>query len=109
MNSTRVYHTATLLPDRTVLVTGGITEQSGNLDSHGSATDSTEIYDPSIVTWTLTSPLNTPRFSHKAVLLPSGQILALGGSTNEDNPGLASTELFDPTIGPSAGSWTFTG
>jgi N-acetylneuraminic acid mutarotase len=109
MHSTRVYHTATLLPGGSVLVIGGITDHTGNLDSNGTATNSTEFYNPSNDTWTATAALNTPRFGHRAVLLPSGQILAAGGATNEDNPGLSSTELFDPTIGPSTATWTLTG
>jgi len=41
--------------------------------------------------------------------MPNGQILAVGGATNENDSGLSSTEVFDPTIGPSTGSWNFTG
>jgi len=109
MHSPRVYHTATLLPNGTVLVAGGITDHSGNLGSNGSATNSAEIYDPTTDTWTLTGALNTPRFAHRAVLMASGQILAVGGASNENDSGLSSTEVFDPTIGPSTGSWNFTG
>ncbi len=109
MHSTRAFQTATLLPNGSLLVAGGITDHIGNGSSDGSATNSTEIYDPSADSWTLTGALNTPRFAHRAVLLPSGQILAVGGGTNENEPGLSSTELFDPTISPSTGSWNFTG
>jgi len=109
MNSARVYHTATLLPDGTVLVSGGLTDHTGNVSSDGSATNSTEIYNPATDTWTLIGALNTARFGHRSILLPGGQILAVGGGTNESDPGLGSTELYDPTISPSTGSWTLTG
>jgi N-acetylneuraminic acid mutarotase len=109
MHSTRVYHSATLLPDGTVLVAGGITDLAGDVGSDGSATNSTDIYYPSTDTWILTGALNTPRAGQRAVLLPGGEILAVGGGTNENDPGLSSTELFDPTISPSTGAWTYTG
>jgi N-acetylneuraminic acid mutarotase len=50
------------------------------------------------------SPMNIARFGHTATLLPNGKVLVAGGS-DDNNNGLASAELFDPTTG----KWTETG
>ena len=50
LNTGRVYHTATLLPDGKVLVAGG-------LDNSGCLT-SAELYDPANGTWSATGSLN---------------------------------------------------
>ena len=42
--------------------------------------------------------LATPRFKHTVVLLPSGEALVLGG-TSDDRHLLRSTEIFDPVRG----------
>src|SRR5262249_27700674 len=56
LNTGRVFHTATLLPNEKVLVTGG---QGG--------AESAELYDPATGTWSFTGSLNTPRgFDHTA-------------------------------------------
>jgi len=54
-------------------------------------------------TWTNTGSLNTPRASHTATLLPSGDVLVVGG---QDATGdLASAELYTP----ATGMWTAAG
>jgi N-acetylneuraminic acid mutarotase len=102
MSTLRADHTATLLPNGRVLVTGGQTDSTGNL------TNSVEVYDPVAGTWSLTNSLATARFLHTATLLPSGEILVTGGGTTT-NPVTSTTELYDSTISPAAGTWTFTG
>jgi N-acetylneuraminic acid mutarotase len=97
LNTARRFHTATLLPDGKVLVTGGI-------DSHVGYLASAELYDPQIGTWTPTSDLSTVRVSHTATLLPTGKVLVVGGF-NSSGRDVASAELFDP----SSGSWAATG
>src|SRR5947207_3153157 len=54
----RWFHTATPLLDGRVLLAGG--------EVQGSATDSCEVYDPAINTWTATGSLNQARWSHSA-------------------------------------------
>jgi hypothetical protein len=104
MNSARFDHTATLLPNGTLLVAGGL----GPTNAY--PINGAEIYDPSAGTWSLTNALLTARFLHTATLLPNGQILVAGGGTDAAQfSGLSSTELYDSTVAPSAGSWTFTG
>jgi hypothetical protein len=90
MNKNRHGHTATLLQDGRVLVTGGNTD--GFTDC--------EIYDPVAGTWTQTGALLHGRYFHEAVLLNDGKVLVAGGL------GFSSLEceLFDP----STGTWSYT-
>ena len=94
MTVARAHHTATLLPDGTVLVVGG-----ENLLYLPSAT--AEIYDPVANTWTL--PRAVPlaaRSQHTATLLPSGLVLIAGGF--DIVSGLLTpantAELYDPVL-----------
>jgi Bacterial Ig-like domain (group 2)/Galactose oxidase, central domain/Kelch motif len=87
-------HTATLLPNGTVLVAGGDFE----------AATSAEIYDPVAGTWTPTGSLTTAApGGHTATLLPNGTVLVAGGGAA--TPSLASAEIYDP----AAGTWSPTG
>jgi hypothetical protein len=92
MSTSRYFHTATLLPNGTVLVTGGY-------ESVASA----ELYDPATGTWSTTGSMTTPRWAHTATLLPNGTVLVAGGGTSSAN--LASAEIYDP----ATGTWTATG
>ena len=71
LNSLRFQHTATLLPNGKVLVTGG----------HGtnSYLASAEQYDPATGLWTIIGNLNTARAIHTATLLAGGRLLVVGG------------------------------
>lgn len=97
MNVARADHTATLLSNGQVLVTGGFNASDGYLAS-------AEIYDPSKGKWTLTSSMTAPRDGHDAVLLQNGKVLVAGGinTTTSGCTTLASAELYDP----STGTWT---
>jgi hypothetical protein len=102
----RSSHTATLLANGKVLVTGG-----------RGANASAELYDPGLDTWsscpTATSasgncpgPMNASRYDHTATLLADGRVLVAGGPQlfrNTDDPPTA--ELYDP----ATGTWTPTG
>lgn len=68
MTSTRERHAATLLPNGNVLVSGG----------RGSST-LTEIYDPSLGTWSPAGEMAQTRFGHTSVVLSSGLLLVVGG------------------------------
>jgi len=100
MNVARINHTATLLPNGQVLVTGGSNNTDGYLDS-------AELYDPTKGKWTLTGSMTVPREGHDAVLLQNGQVLVAGGiNASLGSCGtLASAELYNP----STGTWTATG
>lgn len=96
MNVAREHHTATLLPNGKVLVTGGDNFTAGDLAS-------AELYNPVTGTWTFTGSMSVPRNFHSAVLLRNGQVLVAGGADNGST--LASAELYNP----AAGTWTATG
>jgi len=99
MGGVRLGHTATLLRNGTVLVTGG----EGN-DVLASA----ELYDPRNGSWTETGSMHAARAYHTATLLVDGTVLVAGGSSTLPSgaPGIvASAELFDP----GSGTWTATG
>lgn len=77
MGTARSYHTATLLLDGKVLVTGGSTY-------NGSITylDTTELYDPIAGTWSAGPAMATGRSRHTATLLRSGAVMVAGGDSS---------------------------
>jgi hypothetical protein len=89
MTTPRAFHTATLLPDGRVLITGGMTTMTGN-----AVTDSAELYIPSQRTFTSAGRMTTARIGHPATLLRDGRILIAGGSRDT-----ARAELYDPQTG----------
>jgi Galactose oxidase-like, Early set domain/Glyoxal oxidase N-terminus/PKD domain len=64
------------------------------------ATATAEIIDLSASTpsWRSTAPMSLPRIQMNAVILPTGKVLALGGSAINEDPNTASlaADLFDP-------------
>lgn len=88
----RAFHTATLLADGRVLVTGGFT--ASNTED---ATASAEIYDPSTGRFTETGAMQARRTAHSAILLTDGRVLVLGGLQAS-----TVTDIFDP----HTGAWT---
>jgi len=83
LHDARFYHTATLLPDGRVLITGG----SGALDSLASA----ELYDPATGVFTRTGNMSVKRGGPVATLLLDGHVLITG---DRETP-----ELYDPATG----------
>ena len=114
-------HTATLLKDGRVLVTGGQTIPSQPIPSLRRppllGIVSAEIYDPSTGRWSPTAPMSEPRRDHGAVLLEDGRVLVSGGLTDEFTTqqlvdeeldyvfSMASTEVYDP----STEAWSLVG
>jgi hypothetical protein len=72
----RTFHTATLLSDGRVLVTGGARGFVGGLDG---ADD--EIWDPRTLRFSPAGRMERPREMHTATLLSDGRVLVLGGQT----------------------------
>jgi hypothetical protein len=90
MIEARYFHTATLLGNGKVLITGGYTTINGG------TTNATELFDPASGTFTPLSPttMTSPRSQHTATLLPNGEVLIAGGQTGSAATNTA--ELFDP-------------
>ncbi|MCC6625926.1 MAG: hypothetical protein IT340_00865 [Chloroflexi bacterium] len=91
-------HTATLLPNGTVLVVGG------DVAATSTPLASSERYDPGTGNWSSAGALSTARSDHTASLLASGSLLVAGGFA-AGGASLAQAERLDPT----ADSWTATG
>jgi hypothetical protein len=75
----RCSHTATLLPNGTVLFAGG-----------GSVV--TEIYDPSTGSFVLSGLTEFDRSGHSATLLKNGDVILIGGALFE--PSYTTAELY---------------
>jgi hypothetical protein len=74
----RVHLNGTLLPDGTVLVTGGT--QKGFSDLGGAAM-AAELFDPATGTWTEMASMQVPRLYHStAFLLPDGRVVTTGNN-----------------------------
>jgi len=101
----RIGHQATLLPDGTVLVTGGDGRRDGRTYRPDSL-DTAERYDPATGTWSAVAPMPGPRSRHRASLLRSGQVLITGGTGGPAfAAGYRSVDLYDP----GADRWTASG
>lgn len=91
LNEERAKHTATLLPNSMVLVTGGVGK---------TPTISAELYDPETETWTLTKyAMKYARARHTATLLQTGKVLIVGGAPYYP------AELYDP----KTDTWSLSG
>lgn len=113
-------HTGTLLNDGKVLLVGGVrnTQMVSIIDDpyisdttwHDaqqpeffSVYDSCYLFNPVDSSLTATSLMNEARVNHKALKLPNGEVLVVGGR-DKDSRTLKSCEIFDPV----QQSWTFT-
>ena len=92
----RAYHNMTLLPDGTVLASGGSSRSDG-LDLTKSVLPA-EIWNPDTETWTEVDALQNGRQYHStALLLPDGRVLmagggAVGGGTDDQR----TAEIYSP-------------
>jgi hypothetical protein len=91
LSTARTSHTATLLSNGMVLVTGGVAINNPILAS-------AELYNPATGTFTATGSMNSARYGQTATLLNNGMVLVAGGRDGNNNP-LASAELYDPLTG----------
>jgi hypothetical protein len=88
----RKLHTATLLADGTVLVSGGSRGTEGPNTQPSDPAYECELWDPATGTWTPMASLTKKRTYHSiALLLPDGRVLSAGGDF-----GGASAEVYSP-------------
>ncbi len=98
MNAPRYAHTATLLLNGEVLVTGGFGSGVDCEDLGTQVLTTAEIYDPSNASFKMTGNMAAAREGHTATLLPTGKVLVTGGN-DESGVRSATAELYDPAIG----------
>jgi hypothetical protein len=100
MTTPRAEHTATLLSDGQVLITGG--NSCRNMDNCGGSAKngvtvqplaSAELYDPATGRFTRTGSMADSRVDAVGTLLPDGRVLVAGGGGNP------ATELYNPKSG----------
>src|SRR5580698_827095 len=93
----RFRHTATLLKNGQVLITGGVP-----LDS-SIPTSTAELYDPATGIFTTTGGMSTAREEHTATLLDDGEVLITGGQSpvtgSSDLQLTATAEIYNPSTG----------
>jgi hypothetical protein len=92
LSSARRLHSATLLPDGRVLITGGYA-------LGGVAVSSAELYDPSTGTFTATRGTSTVTVGGIATLLKNGKVLITGNTA----------ELYDPVTDSFAPAGSYVG
>jgi WD40 repeat protein len=86
MTSARENHTATLLPDGRVLITGGFSDNVGVLDT-------ADLYDPVTGLFSPAGHMTTSRSGHFAAALGDGDVLVAGG-IDDRGVSLKSAEVF---------------
>jgi N-acetylneuraminic acid mutarotase len=99
LNTARFGHTATLLPNGDVLVTGGL-----GVNGIYSPLASAELFNPAKGKWTVTGSMSVGRAFFTATSLPNGEVLVTGG-TGYTAYCFATAELYNP----STGQWKTTG
>ena len=91
----RAYHNLTLLPDGTVLASGGSSRSDG-IDLTKSVLPA-EIWNPDTETWTEVDALQNGRQYHStALLLPDGRVLMAGGGAVGGATDVKNGEIYSP-------------
>lgn len=92
----RFDHTATLLPNGTVLIVGGIDYTTNSSHTLADAA----LYEPETRSFSTTGAMRENRYAHTATLLESGKVLITGGFRGAES--LHSAEIYDPAKGSFA-------
>jgi Kelch motif len=87
----RARHSATVMPDGSLMVIGGRGAEEQELAS-------VELWDPGKGSWVALPPLLNARAGHVATLLPDGRVLVAAG-LDAQGRGLQTTEIFSPVTG----------
>jgi hypothetical protein len=89
-------HAATLLPDGTVLITGGM------IDFFEHTHPTAELYDPITGAFSQTGTMSSRRWGHQATLLNDGRVLITGGLFSDQYPYANSTASAEIYTSPAA-------
>jgi hypothetical protein len=98
LHAPRMSHTATLLADGRVLVTGGENLRVGGFVWRN-VFETAEIFDPATRTFQPIAAMRSRRASHSATRLQDGRVLIAGGSVGDVYSGIVkldTLEIFDP-------------
>ena len=98
MQVARLWHTATLLPSRKVLIAGGYRPDQ--------LLATAELYDPATKTFSPTGSMSEERAQHSATLLGDGRVLVMGGCMRCSGE-RRSAEIYDPSTGQFADAGSF--
>ncbi len=102
MTTGHALHTATLLPDGSVLMAGTYLFGGGTLAS-------AELYDPVLGLFRPTSDMTTARSLHTATLLNNGRVLIAGGNAG-GGVSISLAELYTPgVLAPAPALFSFSG
>lgn len=107
LRTPRAGHQATVLADGRILVTGGdpvLLPEGGAV--RGQSLAGAEIYDPDLDVWAPVADMPAGRGRHRAVLLPDGDVLVVGGT---GGPAFAAAYRDALRYHPASGRWTATG
>jgi trimeric autotransporter adhesin len=94
MDQARGGHTASLLPNGRVLVTGGFHCLSGEQGGSCTVLASSEVYDPATDSWSSAAPLSEGRGVHSAAVLANGNVIVIGGNDGK-GVGQRLSEIYD--------------
>jgi hypothetical protein len=95
MSYARRQMNALLLPDGTILVTGGT--NAGTFSDPSGSILAAELYDPVANTWQVMSAMQVPRLYHsETVLLPDGRVVSSGGGHPASNADNFNAEIYSP-------------
>ncbi len=95
MAAGRAYHVLTMLPDGSVLATGGESTLDGSTVAN--AVYQAELWSPATQTWTTLALGPTPRMYHStAILMPDARVLVSGGCSLYPAQDYPSAEYYSP-------------
>ena len=95
MTYPRSFLNLTMLPDGSVLATGGGTDRTG-FDTKKAILPA-EMWSPATGTWTTLASMQTPRLYHStALLLPDARVLVAGGGADPGVVDQPTAEIFSP-------------
>jgi hypothetical protein len=97
----RYCHQSQLLSNGRVLAFGG---DDGVFSSSNVIYRAAELYNPSTGTWSATGQMNKKRTNFASVVLPNGNVLAIGGQVDVAFNSTASCEIYNV----STGGWSYT-